>query len=502
MYIHKLSPPEHNGQRLLIAALGPRVLEQNALMDAVPWEQLPTHELSKRWFENYWLPLCEHMFIDPYARPWLFDSLDYYHFFRKEWEANNQEADAKYDYKPDEELRQQLIAAPWTAEDHPHVARWVEERSPVLDLFGMAVRKPNFASWRPRPELGNIYMILLPDVQANRAFGRELSIRVTERLGRGDVDGAWYDVMSMFYLSRNHYTHDPIIVTNLVGFAVEGMGRESAKVVLQHGSLTPEQLERFAHDLDSLPRKTALQTEFERYMIFAGLQMLQNRDFAIFEPCCGGGSVPITDLTSFFLYLFGGDGDSFRNDYIPRYLTFLPLDRNIAGKRVAEILQTQRRVSGNSAWNVNRIVSRKYDADFDNVLMEKARQARSPWSFLRVPLIRTRSELVADYVASTLFPALGAANYAHCRTNTHLELLRLSVALERYKAANGEYPETLDALIPKYLVEVPLEPLTGRQSFVYQRSPDAETAFLLHSSEWDENDGSRTRELFVRRGKR
>ena len=495
MYIHKLSPPEDNGQRLLIAALGPRVLEQAALMDAVPWEQLPTHEMSKRWFEEYWVPLCEHMFIDPYVKPRFLDSLDYYSFMKKEWKANNQDENARYDHKENEELRQKLIAAPWTAEEQPIVARWLEERSPVLDLFGVAVRKPNFVSWRQRPESGHFYSVLIPDIQWSRNFGRELPVRVTERLGRGDVDGAWYDVMTLFYLSRKHYSYDPLNVTYLIGSATELAGWRSAQVVLQHGNLSPEQLERFAQDLDSLPRNMVLFSELELYGAYSGLQLLQN-DKDTFEELVGRPRKPITDLATFFIYLMDAS-DNYTNNFIPRYITLLPFDRNIAGRRISEFLQTEWQQSGNSAWRTNPAVAIEHFENMESRSFERGWQLDSHWSLLRVPLIRTRSELIADYVMIRFYPAFRHIQESLNRINTQFDLLRLSIALERYRAANGEYPETLDALVPTYLIEVPLEPLTGRQSFAYQREPDEQTAFLLRSAEWREDDG-RTKELFVR----
>ena len=504
MYIDKLSPPEDNGQRLLIAALGPRILEQAAIANNVPWEQMPTHEYSKNWFEKQWVPLCEHMFIDPYIKPKFLDNRDYYRFMRTEWEAKNpedilrnKEAYNDVQSKQDEELRRRLIAAPWTAEEHPNVARWLEERSPVLDLFGEAVRKPNFVCWRLNP--GNLYAILLPDVQANRNFGRELSVRVTERLGRGDVDGAWYDVMSMLYLSRKHYIHDPIIVTNLVGIAIEEMGRKSAELILRQNNLTPEQLERFAQDLDSLPRKSVLSFDLEHTFVYSGLQILQN-DMDIFVALVGGNQKPsFTNLETFFLWLFGGGtaGESL----LPRYITLLPFDRNIAGKRMTDFFQTAQQKSGTLAWNINSTVVKQYLKNMEELALEKKLQLESSLNLLRVPLIRTRSELIADSVISLFLPAMQAAQHALDRANTHFELLRLAVALERYKADNEKYPQALDELVPKYLIEVPLEPFTGRQSFVYKPAPDADTAFLIHSAQWDETgkDGH-TKDLFLRMG--
>jgi hypothetical protein len=300
----------------------------------------------------------------------------------------------------------------------------------------------------------------------------------------------------MFYLSRKHYIHDPILVTNLVGIAVEGMGRKSAELVLQHGNLTPEQLERFANDLDSLPRRTTLFSELEYNFTYMTLQMLQIGDTDILMSYNSPVPVPITDLTTFFLWLYG-DRNTSRG--IPGYITHLPFDRNIAGKRIAEFQSAV--ASGNTAWNVNSTLMKQHYEHLDRIIREKERQLDSSLRLLRVPLIRTRSQLLADYMICLLTAAFVTAERALDRTNTQFELLRIAIALERYKSANGEYPDNLDALVPQFLEEVPLEPFTGRKTFVYKPHPDDETAFLIHSADWDAEDGF-TRELFIRLGKR
>jgi hypothetical protein len=349
------------------------------------------------------------------------------------------------------------------------------------------VRKPNFVCYRWRED--TLIAILLPDVQSCRNFARELQVRVTERLGKGDVDGAWHDVMSMFYLSRKHFINDPIVVTNLVGIAVEGAGFESAKLVLQHGNPTVEQLERFANDLESLSRTMILKAELDRcgflYAMLKNCSKDKRNFFASLHM--------ISDLSS------DGSSNNRRYWFWPTVVSavFLPIDRNIAGKRIAENLQAERRITDDSAWNISPIVAKRGAAAREQALTENARRTQFPWGLLRVPLIRTRSQLFADYLVDQFTPALQTAQNALNRTNTQFDLLRMMVALERYKSAHQEYPETLDALIPKYLEEVPLDPFTGRLSWTYKLAPDAETAVLLHSSEWDEKDGNR-KHLFVR----
>jgi len=475
-YIHKLSPPEDNGLRLIIAALGPLALEQGSIALNIPWKEWQTHERSKQWFENQWILLCEHLGIDPYAKPHFLDNPNFHRFLQQEWEANREEGDAtRVDPGAVERLRRQLSAAPWTAEEHPNIARWLEERTPVLDLFGVAVRKPNFACYRWRPEGGSLFSVLLHDVQSMRQFARELGVRITERLGRGDVDGAWHDVMSMLILSRKHYVHDPLVVVNLVGIAVEGIGWESAVLILQHGNPTPEQLEQFAQDIDSLPRRTTMYSEFERIAIYAALQDVCNRNEEILmtffggDECCGRGT-PTWDGTMLIS------------------LTLLPIDRNIAGKRITEFLQFADHLYDDSAQDIDRTERKRRTEELENMHAERIRQVESFWSVLRVPLIRTRSQLIADQVIAKMFHSFQPAQEALDRVNTRLDLFRVAVALERYKAANGQYPTTLDALVPAYLDEVPIDLFAGGKALTYKLAPDEETAFLLYSYGANETD--------------
>jgi hypothetical protein len=473
-YIHKLNPPEDNGQRLLIAACGPRVLEQTAIVESVPWEEIQTHKISKHWFEEQWLPLCEHMYIDPYAKPRFLDNLDFHSFLRKEWEANKKDDDEKQGsdyYRAADELRQKLAAAPWTAEEYPNIAQWLEERSPVLDLFGVAVRKPNFACYRWRPESGSLGYIMLSDIQAQRQFARELHVRITERLGKGDVDGAWYDVMSMFYLSRKHYIHDSILVVNLVGIAIEGVGWEAAKLILQYGNPSSEQLERFAKDLDSLPRKMTLYSESEHLMAYSLLS---------------GGKEAVKEFLN-----------------TPAIFS-LPYDRNIAGKRLAGFYNIERKMSSDAAWYINRTVMKEYIGKRERSFTEKQQRLqrsglKSVWNLMQIPLIRTRSPLIADALIVMLDSGIGSGADALARANTQLDLLRMATALERYKSAKGNYPSDLEALVPRYLEEVPLDSFMGRKTFGYKLAPDSATAVLLHSSEWDETStNSRKKKLYIR----
>ena len=61
----------------------------------------------------------------------------------------------------------------------------------------------------------------------------------------------------------------------------------------------------------------------------------------------------------------------------------------------------------------------------------------------------------------------------------------MAIALERFRFAQGEYPETLDALPPRYIEKVPQDIING-EPLHYRRSFDAK--FLLYSVGWNETD--------------
>jgi hypothetical protein len=61
-------------------------------------------------------------------------------------------------------------------------------------------------------------------------------------------------------------------------------------------------------------------------------------------------------------------------------------------------------------------------------------------------------------------------------------------ALERYKAERGEYPETLEVLVPKFAAALPTDLYTG-QPFRYQRTPDGQFQLYSIGPDGKDDDG-------------
>jgi len=83
------------------------------------------------------------------------------------------------------------------------------------------------------------------------------------------------------------------------------------------------------------------------------------------------------------------------------------------------------------------------------------------------------------------FPVVGATVKRFALAQNSVDLARIACALERYHLAHGTYPETLAALAPQFIENVPHDVING-QSLHYQRTDDGK--FLLYSVGWNETD--------------
>ena len=472
LYIDKLSPPEDNGLRYMVAACGPSILEQVPLVESMPWEEIQTTEKSN-WFRTRWMPLCEHMYIDPYKKPVFYDSRAFYWYMsnlkQKQQEVANEDS-IENDLPDHETLWKKLTAAPWKTEDEPITAKWLKDRSPVLDYLGVCVRKPNYTCYRWPSE--SLIAILLPEVQAHRDFVRDLFIRVSERVGRGDLDGAWQDVMSMKHIAI-HYKNEPIFVPNIIGIAIESMANEAAQLILTYGQPTQEQLTRFLQDLNALPQPNAF-----------SLSMMLERtcSYELLRYCKSGQAWefynPIQLITSL-------DGRK-NNQATIMALSYLPFDANIAGKRLTELYSELYGEFGLKDFSFephkesNPVLLRQFGDRVGEVAAQLEADLKN-MQLHRIPLIRTRSKLLAEYLFFNTVSALNGLLGAFTRIEAENEMLKIALALEHAKRVRGEYPANLDALVPTYFLMTPLDPYTGRASFVYKLTPGGEHPFVLYS---------------------
>jgi hypothetical protein len=88
-------------------------------------------------------------------------------------------------------------------------------------------------------------------------------------------------------------------------------------------------------------------------------------------------------------------------------------------------------------------------------------------------------------MALVMLPGLRNIHAKAAIAQTAADQAALACALERYRLANGQFPETLAALSPQFMAHAPNDVITG-QPYKYRRTEDGQ--FTLYSVGWDEKD--------------
>jgi hypothetical protein len=90
-----------------------------------------------------------------------------------------------------------------------------------------------------------------------------------------------------------------------------------------------------------------------------------------------------------------------------------------------------------------------------------------------------------NIIEKMLLPGLGKAANRFAYGQESVDLARAAIALERYRLAHGEYPESLDALAPQFIAKLPHDIING-QPLHYRLTTDGR--FALYSVGWNETD--------------
>jgi len=87
--------------------------------------------------------------------------------------------------------------------------------------------------------------------------------------------------------------------------------------------------------------------------------------------------------------------------------------------------------------------------------------------------------------ALMVFPAISGTLRKLAAIQVSVDLARVACALERYRLAHGDYPETLGELSPQFIAKVPHDIING-QPLHYHRTEGGQ--FVLYSVGWNETD--------------
>jgi hypothetical protein len=152
---------------------------------------------------------------------------------------------------------------------------------------------------------------------------------------------------------------------------------------------------------------------------------------------------------------------------VSRNLSPIPVPQGWIYKNMVNIVELDRIPLEGFAFAHDTISPRVFDdaaRNYDNFFKRK-----SPYKFLALISVPNISKAV--------------------QTTAHNQTLanegQIACALERYRLAQGEYPENLDALVPQFIGKLPHD-IIGGQPLHYRRTEGGK--FLLYSVGWNETD--------------
>ncbi|MBW3543079.1 MAG: hypothetical protein KY476_22705, partial [Planctomycetes bacterium] len=157
----------------------------------------------------------------------------------------------------DEALGQQNRATsrPWTSLQLTHVAGWLKANEKPLHWIVEGAKRPQCYSpivLSPEDSPGGLMGVMLPGVQMARELARALVARAMLRVGEGQVDEAWQDLLSAHRLGRL-IGRGPTVIEALVGCAIEAIAAASDLAFIERVRPTPEQVAGYLRDLEKLP---------------------------------------------------------------------------------------------------------------------------------------------------------------------------------------------------------------------------------------------------------
>jgi hypothetical protein len=319
----------------------------------------------------------------------------------------------------------------------------------ALGKYDSAIEELRQASQRPNSRVPLDYeggfealSPLMEDLAALKRCSQVLQLRAVAELSDGENAKALDDVKLLLRLNDCIRT-SPFLISHLVRIAIASIALQPIWEGLAEHKWSDEQL--VALDAELVKQDFLADYEFA---------MRGERTFAIVE----------LENQRHTREMISSEGDT--NGFVTNKLTFMPsaffYQNELAFARMHE-QWTLPLVDTNSR-TVSLAAMRRADSTVDAEMKH--------YSLYKVQ-------------ALMLFPAVGAAVKKFAAIQASIDLARVACALERSRLAHGEYPETLDALAPQFIAQLPHDIINGQQLH-YRRTDDGN--FILYSVGLNEMD--------------
>jgi len=368
------------------------------------------------------------------------------------------------------------VKRPWTGAEFPALEAWVVAHEAALDRLVAAADRP--CCWLPSPDLlgpgpQRLASTRLCDGTAVRGMVRLLLCRAMWHSAAGRHVAAWRDIRAIHRLGRllaapknaPQFTLAQILACSLSACADAALTRR----LLGMADLPADLLAEIRRDLDALgPLPDPVDVvASERLMYVDTLVWLARR-----SP--GGRSGRAGVLAD----VFGAASDPLG---MARPAVVTSLDWNLALGRTNARFDALTAATRQPTFSARQAAIERLEREVSQRFDVKSRWAAAGRDCTMIGSRTCRSVFIADYLLASFTRVASDAFREADVARASGDLTRTAAALAAWKAdrAAGEapYPETLSALVPRYLPAEPLDPFTDKP-FIYERRGDG---YLLAS---------------------
>jgi hypothetical protein len=365
---------------------------------------------------------------------------------------------------------------PWSINEYPMVAEWLAINDASLRLITTASRRANFYEpiVSPSQNLPALYSVTMPMEQALGEMAIALQARAMLFAKSGNVDAALDDLITCHRWLRF------MGAVPLGQYAVETRTSEISLCQVElkilhccHPSL--KQVERMKTELAALPPLSSLADRInlaDRFRYLDTVCLLDKK---------GSGALK---------QLFGEMSLTAEESALQKATSDLLFDWNEPLRMGNEWFDRQTAVYRMT----NRPEREKALEKLHEDLEQMSTDAAKPGMFvLNWFTKRSAKAAISRIVGASLLQlfdneAPGILNIDD-QLELHLAFTQTGTALAAYHADNGEYPEQLDSLVPKYIAQLPHDLYDDQSPLHYRRESSGYLLYSVGSNGRDEHAG-------------
>lgn len=335
----------------------------------------------------------------------------------------------------------------------PDVLAGMADDSAVLEELRQASARPD-SRFEVEYKPDNPWTILLPHLMRVKETCQRLNLRACAELAEGKSGDALQDVKLELYMADT-MDREPFIISYLVHIACLQSGVQPVWEGLAGHRWTSSELEE-------------LQSRLSQYNLFEALQKPLHAE-------CAMGAYVVEAINKrglgFLAQLGNTEGGASDNQVAMDFVGHIIPSGWYDQERIHYCQRYEDEFQGAMDIASKEVFPRHVAA---NALAQDNLRT-TPWQAIR------RHEVLARM----MLPALERLPVKAAIAQTTVDQAAVACALERYRLSKGQFPESLQLLVPDFIKEVPNDVIGGKP-LKYRRSDDGQ--FVLYSIGWNEKD--------------